>query len=62
MAGSATRKTTEKRRLQPLDRRSDSFLEQRRAELHSPLAKRWLEEIEKYLPEKPLSSEKKDWG
>lgn len=40
-------------------KRSDSFLEQRRAELHSPLAKRWLEEIEKYLPEKPLSSEKK---
>ena len=27
-------------------KRSDSFLEQRRAELHSPLAKRWLEEIE----------------
>ena len=32
-------------------KRSDSFLEQRRAELHSPLAKRWLEEIGKYLPE-----------
>ena len=33
-------------------KRSDSFLEQRRAELHSLLADRWLEEIEKYLPEK----------
>ena len=33
-------------------KRSDSFLEQRRAELHSPLAQRWLEEITKYLPEK----------
>lgn len=32
-------------------KRSDSFLEQRRAELHSPLAQRWLEEITKYLPE-----------
>lgn len=31
-------------------KRSDSFLEQRRAELHSPLAGRWLEQIEKYLP------------
>ena len=40
-------------------KRSDSFLEQRRAELHSPLAKRWLEEIEKYLPKKALSPEKK---
>ena len=28
-------------------------------ELHSPLAKRWLEEIEKYLPKKALSPEKK---
>ena len=26
--------------------------EQRREELHSPLAKRWMEEIDKYLPEK----------
>ncbi len=34
-------------------KRSDSFLEQRRAELHSALADRWLEEIRKYLPEKP---------
>ena len=33
-------------------KRSDSFLEQRRAELHSALADRWLEEIRKYLPEK----------
>ena len=32
-------------------KRSDSFLEQRRAELHSALADRWLEEIRKYLPE-----------
>lgn len=32
-------------------RRSDSFLAQRRAELHSPLAKRWMAEIHKYLPE-----------
>lgn len=31
-------------------KRSDSFLEQRRAELHSPLAKRWLDQIEQYLP------------
>ena len=30
-------------------KRSDSFLEQRRAELHSPLAMRWLDEIQKYL-------------
>lgn len=30
-------------------KRSDSFLEQRRAELHSPLAKRWLSEIKTYL-------------
>ena len=35
-------------------KRSDSFLEQRRAELHSPLADRWLDEIAKYLPEKTL--------
>ena len=42
------------------EKRSDSFLEQRRAELHSPLAKRWLEEIEKYLPKKALSPEKKN--
>ena len=33
-------------------KRSDSFLEQRRAELHSALADRWLEEIRKYLLEK----------
>ena len=31
-------------------KRSDSFLEQRRAELHSPLSGRWMEEIRKYLP------------
>lgn len=33
-------------------KRSDSFLEQRRAELHSPLAARWIGEIREYLPEK----------
>lgn len=33
-------------------KRSDSFLEQRRAELHSPLAGRWLREMQKLLPEK----------
>ena len=33
-------------------RRSDSFLEQRRAELHSALAGRWMAELKKYLPEK----------
>lgn len=32
-------------------KRSDSFLEQRRAELKSPLADRWLKEIEKHFPE-----------
>lgn len=37
-------------------KRSSSFLEQRRAELHSPLAKRWLEEIRKYLPERETAS------
>ena len=31
-------------------RRSDSFLEQRRAELHSALAGRWMTELKKYLP------------
>lgn len=30
-------------------KRSDSFMEQKRAELHSPLGKRWLDEIEKAL-------------
>ncbi len=36
-------------------KRSDSFLQQRREELHSPMAGRWLEEIEKQLPQgKPL--------
>lgn len=33
-------------------KRSSDFKEQRREELHSPLAKRWMEEIDKYLPEK----------
>ena len=33
-------------------KRSSDFKEQRREELHSPLAKRWIEEIAKYLPEK----------
>lgn len=32
-------------------KRSDSFLEQRRAELHSKLADRWMTEIKKHLPE-----------
>ena len=36
-------------------KRSDSFLEQRRDELHSPLADRWMEEIRKYLPENESS-------
>jgi len=31
-------------------KRSDSFLEQRRAELHSPLADRWMRELKKYIP------------
>lgn len=33
-------------------KRSGSFLEQRRAELHSPMAERWLQEIRCRLPEK----------
>ena len=33
-------------------KRSSDFKEQRREELHSPLTKRWMEEIDKYLPEK----------
>ena len=37
-------------------KRSDSFLEQRRAELHSPLAERWMGEIRKYLPEREYTS------
>ncbi|MFR7899004.1 MAG: hypothetical protein ACLU6Y_03595 [Ruminococcus sp.] len=47
------KKMTVRRKL-PLTgtKRSDSFLEQRRAELHSALADRWLEEIRKYLPER----------
>lgn len=32
-------------------KRSESFLSQRRAELHSPMAERWIEEIRKYLGE-----------
>lgn len=31
-------------------KRSEGFKEQRRAELHSPMAERWLSEIKKYLP------------
>ena len=31
-------------------KRSSDFKEQRREELHSPLAGRWMEEIDKYLP------------
>ena len=37
-------------------KRSSSFLEQRRAELHSPLAERWMGEIRKYLPERETAS------
>lgn len=33
-------------------KRSDSFLEQRRAELDSPLARRWMERIREQLPQK----------
>lgn len=33
-------------------KRSSSFLDQRRKELHSPLAGRWLDEIKKQLPQK----------
>ena len=33
-------------------KRSDSFLKQRRDELHSPLAVRWMKEIHRYMPEK----------
>lgn len=35
-------------------KRSSGFQEQRRAELHSPMAQRWQNEIEKYLPEGKL--------
>ena len=60
MAGSAYEEDDRKEKIAAYwTKRSDSFLEQRRAELHSPLAKRWLEEIEKYLPQKALSSEEK---
>ena len=38
-------------------KRSSDFKEQRREELHSPLAKRWMEEIDKYLPEKRASAD-----
>ena len=33
------------------DKRSDSFLEQRRQELHSAMAERWMKEIREQLPE-----------
>ncbi len=33
-------------------KRSDSFLKQRRDELHSPLASRWMNEIHKCMQEK----------
>lgn len=37
-------------------KRSATFLEQRRQELHDPITERWLTEIHKYLPEKrPLN-------
>ncbi len=32
------------------EKRSDSFLEQRRAELHSTMANRWMNEIQAQLP------------
>ena len=35
-------------------KRSDSFQAQRRAELHSSMADRWLLEIQKYLPQRKL--------
>ena len=38
-------------------KRSSDFKEQRREELHSPLAKRWMEEIDKYLPERGTSAD-----
>jgi len=34
------------------EKRGESFLEQRRAELANPIAKRWMKEIEKQIPEK----------
>lgn len=37
-------------------KRSDSFLAQRKAELHSHMAKRWLQEISVHLPEKGQDS------
>lgn len=33
------------------EKRSESFLEQRRSELANPIAKRWMKEIEKQIPE-----------
>ena len=35
-------------------KRSESFLQQRKAELHHELAGRWMKEISKYLPEKKM--------
>ena len=35
-------------------KRSDSFKEQRRAELHSEMADKWMQEMEKFLPDRPL--------
>ena len=35
-------------------KRSSGFKEQRKAELHAPIAERWKEEIEKYLPQGKL--------
>ena len=32
------------------EKRSESFLEQRRSELANPIAKRWMKEIEKQIP------------
>ncbi len=37
-------------------KRSESFLDQRRQELHAPITERWLEEIHRYLPDRrPLN-------
>lgn len=35
-------------------KRSDSFKEQRRAELHSEMADKWMQELERFLPDRPL--------
>ena len=47
-------KETKERVISYWAKRSDGFLEQRRAELHSVLAKRWMEELGKYLPKEKM--------